>query len=498
MTDASQLLAQRLPRPRLLSSTGGGARSFTMHVVPSGLGGAFSWTNGCCSVSGSGMQFSMSCRVGCGCGGCETTGLFGYEGFSLPATGGWYGCGDPDRPDPNQGDDSQSVGVDVSFAKPVIFLEDEYENAPGETVPWQSTTTELRCTAVGGENGGHVAFELSEVTNLVQMSGLPFPLERDLSPGEAFCFTNVYKAVAASGRAEDIVATGHFYETDSDWYETSVDKATAVRVEIESDVRAPTNACLGRHKYGVCEKINLFQYPSSPAIDWVAPEGGMINGSAQYQCPLHSAVNPLTATIGQATYTFSIQVVEPSFVEARNASWNDFDAPDGEAGSIALLLPLYIGPFDVSFSQIAVEEVPCTNGTHSGYFNRNDFQEWWYHTRGNGAGIWNPVTEDNKMGDPLSYDLAGIVDTLPRVNAYGLLVDDPACIWADGHIEMENPFGWHATGASGEADPYGTFAEDVRDRIELQQNGRCRILKLGNEVIRFVDGSVFLNGVKNK
>ena len=39
------------------------ARSFTMHVVPSGLGGGFAWTNCCCSVSGSGYAFSVSCRA---------------------------------------------------------------------------------------------------------------------------------------------------------------------------------------------------------------------------------------------------------------------------------------------------------------------------------------------------------------------------------------------------------------------------------------------------
>ena len=471
-----------------------------MEVMPSGLGGAFTWTNFCCSVSGSGYSFSTSCHGNCSCGGCRATGYFGYEGFSLPATGGFCGCGGSGDPDDPGGDEPEepSVGVDVYFTKQVIFLEDEYENAPGETVPWQSTTTELHCSASGGEHGGHVAFELSEVTNLVQMSGRPLPFERDLSPGEELIFTNVYKAVAASGGAEDIVATGHFYEDGTDWYATSVDKATAISVKIESVATAPANACRGRHKYGVCEKVDLFQQPSSPAVGWVASAGGIINGNSQYQCPLHAAVNPLTATIGQASYTFAMQVIEPSIVEAHNASWNDFDAPVGEAGSIVLLLPLYIGPFDVSFSQIAVEEVPCTNGTHSGYFNRNDFQLWWYHTRGNGAGIWNPVTEDNKMGNSQSYDQAGVADTLPRVDAYGLLVDDPSCAWADGHIEMENPFGWNAYGTTGETSPYDTFAEDVRDRIELQQNGSCRILKLNNEVIRFVDGSVFFNGVKEK
>ena len=75
------------------------SRTFTMQVMPSGLGGAFTWTNVCCRISGSGYTFSITCGDSCSCGGCSATGYLEYEGYRLPAYGGFCGCGD------NPGDD---------------------------------------------------------------------------------------------------------------------------------------------------------------------------------------------------------------------------------------------------------------------------------------------------------------------------------------------------------------------------------------------------------
>ena len=75
-----------------------------------------------------------------------------------------------------------------------------------------------------------------------------------------------------------------------------------------------------------------------------------------------------------------------------------------------------------------------------------------------------------------------------------MFVDDTDCLWADGSITMPNPFGWNEITATGEMPQYDTFAEDTVDRIELRFDGRCRIWKLDNEVIRYTTGSVYLNG----
>ena len=436
------------------------------------------------------MQFSMSCRVGCGCGGCETTGRFGYEGFSLPATGGWCGCGDPDRPDPNQGDETPPVGVDVSFAKPVIFLEDEYENAPGETVPWQSTTTELRCTAIGGEHGGHVAFEMSEVTNLVQMSGRPLPFERDLSPGEAFCFTNVYKAVAASGRAEDIVATGHFYETDGGWYETSVDKATAVRVELWPFLTSPLNECKYRHKFGVGETINIASYPNVSFVHWVGGAGTITANGLQYICPLLAENDRLKAVGRDCEFTPHTVVVQPNGVLAMDVASRTFGVLPGRAGGIALEMSLYVLPRDVNFMGIKVEEIPDAGGTHSGYFADTYFMEEWYHGTEQGAGEWRSVYGNNFF----LPDTAGLKKELPQLDDNGVVSTAGTNGWKHGTLTWNVPCGWGGL-SIGECDePVASFADAAVQIMEIDENGNCEVRKHANTVRRMIDGRMFLNG----
>ena len=168
-----------------------------------------------------------------------------------------------------------------------------------------------------------------------------------------------------------------------------------------------------------------------------------------------------------------------------------------------MLLPLYIGPFDVSFARIAVEEVPYDDNpwagdTHTGYFSRKDMATWWHHTRENGAGLWHNVGDANRLGGEDTKDWAGVVSPLSRVNDSGLFVDDPTCRWSDGTISFRNPFGWNAGGTTGVTAPWARFAEDVRAEFILQEDGTFTVRKLGNEATRYVDGRVFLNGVQQK
>ena len=66
--------------------------SFSMSVWPDCLGGSFTWTNSCCSISFSGGVFTYSCNDACHCTGCGALGYYGYENYRLPAYGGWCGC----------------------------------------------------------------------------------------------------------------------------------------------------------------------------------------------------------------------------------------------------------------------------------------------------------------------------------------------------------------------------------------------------------------------
>ena len=65
---------------------------------------------------------------------------------------------------------------------------------------------------------------------------------------------------------------------------------------------------------------------------------------------------------------------------------------------------------------------------------------------------------------------------------------------SDPSIDEWWEFGWNEDSTSGETPPYDTFAESTIDIVELRFDGRCRIWKLGNEVIRYPSGSVYLNG----
>ena len=303
----------------------GPSRSFTMQVTPAGLGGAFTWTNICCRVSGSGCTFTVTCGDGCSCGGCSATGYLEYEGYRLPAYGGFCGCsGYVDHPG-GEGDPDDTPplpGASATFSKRVVFFEDEYESAPGETVPWRSTETKLDCWAYGGTRGGHVRIEIAGADGLVPYGGLPLPFERDLEPGEEVAFKTTYRAVKPSGGKDDIVVTATFTENETGWTATTVDKATAIRLKFEPVVEAPENRSQGRHTYGVCEEVRCEQSPSAPNVSWVLKAGKMTD-KALYKCPLYAAANPITASCAGVEYTPTTAVVEPRLVTARDPGWDD-------------------------------------------------------------------------------------------------------------------------------------------------------------------------------
>ena len=63
-----------------------------MRVVPSGLGGTFTWTQHCCTITGYGNQFWWAHERYCYCGGCYAYGYYSYEGYEKECTGGHCGC----------------------------------------------------------------------------------------------------------------------------------------------------------------------------------------------------------------------------------------------------------------------------------------------------------------------------------------------------------------------------------------------------------------------
>lgn len=489
-----------MPLLMLLGAGNGSPRrhGFTMFVSPSGLGGSFNWTNSCCPVTGSGYYFTYNCGNSCTCNGCCATGYYGYEGYRLPAWGGSCGCGSPDDPDDPGDDDPEDppvpVGVSVGFSKRVIFFEDEYANTTNQVVPWHSEVTELSCAAYGGENGGYVSFSISGADNLIQYGGEQFPISRNLQPYETFCFTNVYRAIAASGSADDIVVTGEFSENDSDWTDTSTDRATAVKVEVKPVAYAPENTCEYRHKFGVGETVQCKYEPGSASVWWVSNNQGAFTTSgadARYHCPLHSESDGFKIRGSGVEYTPSTSVVEPIAVVARDVGYMSTGVQPGQAGGIRLTMTLHATPLDVSFGGVKMEEIPDLEASKAGYFEDSYFMNEWYHGRDQYAGIWRTVTGDNQFLE----DDAGFKRALPQLDARGFVSPAGTNGWVSGSLTWDVSCGWADTDVAEEDAPLGTFAAGQQQVMTIDALGNCEVHKHSKEVRRLVGGQVYLNGV---
>lgn len=490
--------------PGLLTSflqtyAAGSSRPFTMQVTPFGLGGAFTWTNVCCRVSGSDYTFSITCGDSCSCGGCSAMGYLEYEGYRLPAYGGSCGCsGSVDHPGGDQDPDKDPPlpGASATFSKRVVFFEDEYENAPGETVPWRSTETELDCWAYGGTRGGHVRIEIRGADGLVQYGGSPLPFECDLEPGEEVTFKNTYRAVRPSGGEDAIVVTATFTENETDWSQTTIDKATAVKVTVKPRVLAPENESLFRHKFGIGEIVDCENQPTIESVRWKRNGGGNLkesSGACEYKCPLYAEVNGFEISGEDCSYVPQTRVVEPLGVLARDAGYKIIPTiSSGQAGGVLLMLDLYVLPLDVSFSGVKIEEIPDVGGSHSGYFADTFFMSEWFHGEDQGAGDWFTVFGDNRFLN----DEAGFKRALPQFDSTGHVSTIGTNGWANGNLTWEVPCGWAALGVEKGDDPVGTFANGARQVMTIDAQGNVEVQKHGNTVQREVSGGIILNGAR--
>ena len=489
-----------LPSSLLLlpSRRGQPPRTFTMQVMPSGLGGAFTWTNVCCRVSGSGYTFSITCGDSCSCGGCSATGYLEYEGYRLPAYGGSCGCsGSVDNPGDDQDPDKDPPlpGASATFSKRVVFFEDEYENAPGETVPWRSTETELDCWAYGGTRGGHVRIEIRGADGLVQYGGRPLPFEQDLEPGEEVAFKNTYRAVRPSGGEDDIVVTATFTENETDWSQTTIDKTTAVKVSVQPRIHAPENDKDFRHKFGIGEIVDCTYQPAASSVTALKIGRGTIigkSGSFEYNCPLQTESNGFGLTGGGAEYIPHTSVVEPHAVLAEDVWYDVRDVTAGQAGGLLLTMGLYVLPLDVSFSRIRIEEVPNVGGSHSGYFADTFFMSEWLHGEDQGAGDWLTVFGDNRFLN----DEAGFKRALPQLDSTGFVSTIGTNGWSVGNLTWEVPCGWASLRVEEGDDPVGIFAKEARQVMIIDAQGNVEVKKHGNTVQREIDGGIILNGVR--
>ena len=456
--------------------------SFSMSVWPDCLGGGFTWTNSCCNISSlGGGVFAYSCNDACHCGGCSATGYYGYEGYRLPACGGWCGCSGAYDPSPEQGDDDgpYDAGASAMFSKSAVIFEDGYWNTPTNWVERQSTQTELHCVAHGGPNGGHVRFEIAGENKLERVSGHLLPVEQEVLPGKKLDFTIVYKGQLPSTDAEDIVVTTTFTENaEGATSVSSQAKLTSVKVELKAKETAPANHCLHRREYGVGEGVNVYHTPIALSIKIEIDSTDAVIGvdNDEFYCPWNGGQYNLEIGVGNAIYSSGITVVEPH-VYCQKAQWDGVLGTIGCAGQLHMDLFLYVVPSNVSFNGVFMVEIPDdVVRPHDGYFNDTDTNKVGAlsHTVAAGAGVWRQV-----HGSAWAIDGVGRRTTYPQ-------------LWSNGWKTWEIPVGW------GDAQHVlkGRLVPNPTTQIfTISSNGTATVEKYGHVIERRIDNKVFKDGV---
>ena len=463
-------LQSTLPTPYSLLSTLNS--QFAMSVWPDCLGGGFTWTNSCCSISSSGGVFTYACSDACHCGGCFAIGYYGYEGYSLPAYGGWCGCAGAYDSSPEQGDDDgpHGAGASATFSKSAVIFEDGYWNTPTNWIERHSTQAELHCVAHGGPNGGHVRFEISGENKLERVFGHLLPVEQDVSPGNKLDFTIVYRGQLPSTNAEDIVVTTTFAENvQGATQEVTTATLTSVRIEVEPTSYREDSP--NRHVMGVRERFMIHRMPQNANISINVASGWLYSSGYQtsiYACPLSAGSNGIEILSSDgARHVPNITVVEPQGIvcEGGESACRD--------GVIAMKLYPYILPLDVSFSGISMMEVPSLDGGPSGYFTNTMFSAFWHHTTNRAAGVWHHPTNENFF----FYDTP----------SFDLYCPSPL---SHGTITWVIPLGWGEIGATALYDVFDTVAAVYQQVFTLDESGGLRIDKFGQWIKVSAEGYI--------
>ena len=503
-----------------------GGRTYSVHVGPYDPGGHFFWDEpegpygraspmsteptetSCNCVSTDGGIVTFNCSPTCNCNGdCEARVPYYSFGACFTANGGVCRCGFDDpgggsedfpNPYPDPG------GVSVSCTATAVIFENRYQDSPGVWKPGKSTRMRLKVYAWGGEHGGTLSISSENLAKLrsVGCDQLQFPASMPLRPGQDFSLSFICEAAEESAFEGDIKVHGRFYENETGNVESNDVELTSIRVEIRSTIDPPdaSYASQNRHRYGVCEQVDLMQYPSAPRVTW-NPCGGGSNltreVSTRYFCPLYGCDNPVKVEYGGATYIPRLSIIEPQSVQAKllnglsRASVVTFSAGAGQAGGIGMRLRLFVRPMSVSFTQIKIEEVPQLAYRASGYFENPYFSGGFAHTTVAGAGNWLNVELDNSFAD----DTAAYNDTIPWLTPNGRVTADPACAWTGGYVYIDNPFGWSHEYVQPGDRPYREFAMDTEDEIMLEPNGMVGVRKLVNQITRMTNNVIRLNGV---
>ena len=454
-----------------------------MQVTPFGLGGAFTWTNCCCAVSGSGLDFSICCSSGCACSGCSASGRYAYEGYSLPVTGGACGCGgavDPPPPENPDDDGPYAPSISVSFSRDTVIFENRYETSPGNWSEGSSTETILSCVVHGGPNGGQATFSF---IGRERLKGEALPERVDVPAKTKAEFKIRYSGIAESASQDDVAVRGTFFENalpngDAGQTLTSEGHLTSLRVEVLSPESVRAYECSHRRTFGVRERIDSRHFPDVDdfRLSLNSDDAVIDVANAYVYCPWTGGSYEMTFRSGDAEYAIPIAVVEPQVV-CREAVWNGVRGTPGCSGQLGMNLFLYVEPSTVSFSGLYLVEIPDDSTCpHSGYFDHPDVARRGElsHNANAGAGEWVQV-----HGDEWTMDRVGRSTSYPEP-------------WSSGRKEWRIPVGW------------GDYLKTLKGRIlpspttqvfTVEEDGTATVSKYGHTIERRTDNKVFLDGV---
>ena len=379
-----------------------------------------------------------------------------------------------------------------------MFYEDAYTNAPNDIVAKRSTNVTLTVFACGGESGGTLYVTAQNIGKLVRTGGseIAFPYVAFVPPHGCVSFSVAYAAETHSDSEGDIFVSAAIFPNEGDVVSDSA-SVMAVKVLLEAQVATAFNVNRSRHKYGVGEVVLCQHEPSSLNVTWEVVNGEVSKQSGalwHFQVPLLAMECGLSMRVGTGDIYFpSVSIEEPLGFSCNRAEIIEFGLGTNVAGGAGMSLELYVTPTNVCFGNIALEEVPTQNGGVGGYFNNNEFEPYWAHTRARRAGMWKNIGNDNLF---MFADEATMGEELPPMTPDGTLTNDVSFGWQDGAIIWYIPLGWNEHGTSGETDPIKTNSVPERQTFIITTNGTLSVIKAGWYVSRGTNTQVRLGRIQ--
>ena len=452
----------------------GGGKLFEIAVDPPFLNGIMEFDG---NANGN-MRMLPRSGGGCGCvvsvtGGivtvtgvcsndtCVHEGSYGYEGYRERIE---LECGmdsdedpEPEPDDPSSPEEENEPSASVWFEEQAVIFEDEYENAPGETVPRRSTRTTLRCTAYGGERGGNLMVDLSGMDALRLVSGTP-PSGRTLAPGEYVEFEAEYEAEKASSQENGTVAKVSFTENETNITFDDEDKMTVVEVKTETSEDKPLRR--KRKIIGVGESLEILIEPMCITVEVPSGMLGTLfptsTHSFLYTSPSLPQSDKVTINFEGISFDIDFNIIAPSGFVVQGIT-RKVNGILGEAGNFSAEIAYYSLPTTVSFVALEFIEIGMIATDATGYF------------------------ADPSRGSMLNHSLNGANEWFHLLGCDDYFIDEIAMPmlsqpWGDGGaFTWPVPVGWRRLGETGAANIICNHDQ----RFELDSNGTSRIRKMG-------------------